>query len=446
MKRGIWAAAFVGTAILALLAAWLLGWERGRGDAPHGADRSEGATDAGPARAGVRQGARRGLGDRDHDPSNDLRVMGEIVDPEGNPLVDAVVSLWCLGADGSLAALGGSIGVDASGHFEGPACRDRVCVELHHASAIPAAPWLLEPDRPTTLVARRLARIHGRLEDERGEPLPAVRVAVRPPPDEDDPYALLPVTSATSTTDDHGEFSFALIERPPCGPCEDARGVCEGSELDFLSRVMVVAAPAGRRAVEREVDLDRGGGSSEDPVVLRSSAEGAEISGTLHDPEGLAYPGAYVLARSRDRAYEVRRVEIVDGRFVVGPLGEGPYHVRALQDGIRLAEAEALPGESLTWTGDRSARLRSVILEVQGSRGPVADVQILGGGPFSGASTGRDGRTAVVSALPGAYSLRVRVPGQPSAQTHPVRIDSASGQGEPAIVVIRVAGGSAPDG
>ena len=126
------------------------------------------------------------------------RVEADVVDASGEPVGGATVVLRCLlPGDEVRGIAGGIVRTDDDGHLEGPGCRGLVCADLRHTGLVPAEPWTLDPERPVILRARVLSQLRGEVVDERGEPVAAATIAVARDPDDDDPRAVLPVTTST---------------------------------------------------------------------------------------------------------------------------------------------------------------------------------------------------------------------------------------------------------
>jgi len=335
------------------------------------------------------------------------RVRAQIVDDDGEPLEGGHVSLRCLYDDEVTAIAGNAWKIDDDGAFEGPGCLGIVCVELHHATAIPAEPWSLVPGEPGLLRATTLPRLHGTVVDRRDRPIAAARVTVRAPTD-GEAEATVPTIGTTTTTDVDGMFSFALVQRPPCDPCTEVDRGCEDTPLLLHDRVLV-GVHADRFAPARvEVEIE---GSDIVAPPIRMTPPADALSGTLVDPAGDAYPRATIIARASDDPSEQHQTEIADGGFAFESLGAGPYDLRALQDGLELATASRVkPGDDVELVGSQMARGPDIELEITEDGLPVAGVTV-DGGPFRGARTDVDGRVRADVAMPGEHMLSLRPPG-----------------------------------
>ncbi|MEZ4452072.1 MAG: carboxypeptidase-like regulatory domain-containing protein [Nannocystaceae bacterium] len=416
----------VGAAILVALAAWFLASapsERGRGRGSRGG-RSRGAGPGDDPRA-------LGVGARGSDLDASARVSGRVEDSDGLPVTDGRLILHCLrdGAAQSAPIPHGTLELGPEGEFEGYGCRGVICAELAHNAMIQGDAWVLEPGKPSTLIARPLGRREGTVVTRSGEPVPGARLLIRPLPGERDPTALPPFTSRTALSDGDGVFSYARVERAPCDPCAEASGRCsvgEEREVPTYATMLLVARAPGFRDSERTVEIE---GSEPWKVVMEAPAE--PIRGRLVDEGGAVYPRARILARSQLRAYEVHQAAVVDGAFEVGELGEGAYDLRAIQDGVELiAHAGAVAGDEVELRGAPPAAGVALTLVVMNEEGqPLADVAV-DGGPFNGARTDAAGEVGADEVLAGAYSLLVRTPGRA-----PERRSIVVSEGEPAVRV-----------
>ena len=336
------------------------------------------------------------------------RVVGRVVDEDGQPIREGTLVLSCLDSDppGKLIR-GGAVRLDEEGSFSGPGCRGRVCAQLRHASMIQADDWLLSPGRPVELTARMLGRLEGVLLDPEGEPVPAGELVMLPPPGDEDPTALPPFVSRNASTDADGRFSFFRLERPPCDPCSEATGRCDPDvvrDLPTYDSMLLTARANGFRMVARRVDAHEAG-----PLEIRLEAPAPALTGTLRDPEGRSYPRVRVISRSVERAYEQHAVVPDADAFRFEELGSGSYDLRAIQDGVELVvEPGRSAGEHVELVGEVSAAGPDVIVKVlDAGRSPLAGV-VVDGGPLSGARTDDRGIVRATKVMPGPYTLRVR--------------------------------------
>lgn len=407
MSRSVRGWLLLAAAVLAVAAAlWAL--------QPRAPSRERGAEAAseggGPAGAGAGIGrGPTGVTARETTISAAGWVRGQVVDADGGPVEGGTLVLWCLGDDDTVARIeGGVLELDDEGRFEGPACRGRlVCPELRHPALVPAEPWSVRPGTEVTLEARMLPRLWGRVVDPGGAAIAGAAVTLQLPPDEEDPVAVPPVVATQTSSDADGEFSVARVERPPCDPCQAARQACPDELLPVGDRLLVTARAPGWAPGSRVVELDAEGTDADAPVdvVLRPAT--AAITGTLVDAEGRAPPRAFVLARSQSQPLEQHRAEAGDGSFTLEGLAEGPYAVRAIQDGRELAAApDVAPGSTVAL--ELTAALRDVEVEVvdeQGQPWPGAEVD---GGPFRRERADAQGRLRAERVAPGTYILRIR--------------------------------------
>jgi len=390
------------TAIVVGLALWTLR-PRLRGE-PGGF--SLGGDEVGGGRLGSRGGGGVRAAEVDLDASSVVR--GEVVDAQGVALTEGALLLRCL--QGDAVRVLGTVKIDGDGLFEGPGCRGQVCATLQHASQTPVEPWVLRPGSATVLHTEGLERLWGEVVTPSGDPVEAARIMFLPagPATERDPLALLPLMTRNTTSDADGRFSVAWVQRPPCGPCEEAAGGCP--ELpQFVDGLEALASASGfasgRAAFDRE--------SVADPdAPLRITLLRAEdlLTGQLLDANGDAYARAYVLARSVDRPREQRRAEVdAQGNFEMDGLGPGPHAVRALQDGVELATAQVDAGADVELLGSAQALGPDLEVSVLLENGRAAVGATVDGGPFRGEKTDMKGRVRATAVLPGTMGLRVRL-------------------------------------
>jgi hypothetical protein len=409
LTRARWLVA-IAVVVLGLAAAWMLLGHRDREalDDAHEDDAAESRTAA--------QGG--GVGERDADLSAAATVRGEIVDEDGQPIDAGTLVLTCLDGDEARRIPGGIVEVGEDGTFEGPGCRQKICAELDHPYLMPTEAWVLSPGSETVLHVRSAKRLFGRVvagEDE--APVPAARVSFMAPEGDEDPLAAIPVRTRSTTTDDEGAWSVAWIEVPPCSPCVEARNGCPAEPvLHDAMAVMVRAEGYAAVTLPYDVEDDRGG-SVDAPWLIRLPDAGDLLTGTLLDPQGRAYARAYVLARSVPRPHEQRRADVdeTSGIFEVDGLGEGAYGLRAIADGVELAEAEASAGDDVELRGALAAGDVGLVVEVRHRGQAVADA-VVDGGPFRGVRTDMKGQVSAVRVLAGTIALRVRAPGRPAVR------------------------------
>ncbi len=422
--------------LLAALAAFVLarGGPRRAPSSARVADRTADADSEGGGADGVRA--------RSND-SAARHVRGRVVDAHGEPVDEGTVSLRCLDDDDEPVSLGPAIVLDEAGAFEAPGCNGVVCAELHHPSLVRASAWVLEPGTPAELVAGTLPRLVGTVEDPRGAPVAAAQLSfVAADPGEE---GLVPTAARATTTDEDGAFAIALVRRPPCDPCTEASPGCDEAPLPWVSRLAVVAVAERFAPARVEIELDPEGDPA--PLEIRLAPPADTLSGTLTDPRGEPYPRAQVLARSQLRPSEQHHSVPVGDTFVFEALGDGPYDLRALQDGVELATAAgALAGEDVALHGVRVASGPDVIVEVQQGGRPRADVAV-DGGPFRGARTDMHGQVRAEQAMPGDYTLLLRPSGGRGSR-HAITIEpldaGAPGPGAPAPTRIEIELPAAP--
>lgn len=392
----------------------------------HDREAEQGAT---RERAGEGAGAGRGRGvaAREITVTGDGWVRGQVVDEDGGAVIEGQLVLWCRGGDGVVARIrDGVLALDDEGRFEGPGCRGEVCPELRHPGRVPAEPWMLRPGTEATLQTRLLPRLWGRVVDPEGAAVGGAAVSLMLPLDEEDEGGLLGVSASQTSSDADGEFSVARLERPPCDPCQAARNACPDEILPVSDRVLVTVRAPGWAPGSRIIELREGDADAPVEVSLRPAT--AAITGRLTDVAGASLPRGLVLARSQLRPHEQHRADASDGTFAFETLADGPYTLRALQDGRELARREGVePGAIVGFALEAS--LRDVALELVDSSGrPWPNVSV-DGGPFARERSDSSGQVRAQGVAPGRYVLRLR-PAGAAAQAYDLEIPEAGADAE----------------
>ena len=338
-------------------------------------------------------------------------IEGRVEDADGQPIVEGKVRLYCLDDQDSSAVEGTIHVLDEYGIVRGPGCPTITCAEFVHPSMIQSEAWVLRPGRSTVLRARPLARQRGQVIDARGEPVSGAHLFLD----------ILNMsewsgifTSQNTVADGDGFFSFALAERPPCDPCRRSRGVGLCSELDGEpspeqpppQSLELLARADGFRFSRIEVN------ASEKPWRIELADPGEAIVGRLVDATGGIYPRAKILARSSEQPAEIHHASIDGADFEFSEVGPGTYELRAVQDGIELATAEAVAGIEVELVGSIPAAGVDLTLRVlDGSSGdPLVGVRV-DGGPFGDHMSDLRGEIRATEVLPGTYTLRLQPPG-----------------------------------
>jgi hypothetical protein len=342
------------------------------------------------------------------------RVRGVVLDDAGEPVREGVLSFACLDeSSGSVTPIAEAVVIAETGTFDAPACGGVTCVRLAHPALVPAAPWVLSgPDSAAEgaasrveLVARPLLRRAGTVRTPEGDPVAAARVRVLPPGD-DDPRAVPAFTSTSTVTDEDGAFVLFRVEHPPCDPCDEAQQRCEADAARIAPtwpEMVIFAQADGWPAVERRFEVD-----DDAALEITLPRAGPELSGTLVDADGEVYARATILARSDLRPWE-RAAALVDpdGSFVFSSLRDGPYELRAIQDGVELARYdEARVSEDVRLVGSVRAAGVTLIVRVRDAAGEPASEVRVAGGPFRDARTDASGAVRAMGVLPGRYTLR----------------------------------------
>jgi hypothetical protein len=354
------------------------------------------------------------------------------------PVAEGSIDVLCLDDDGQVQRLAAGVRPDEDGWIEAPACDGTACLDFHHASLIAARAWELRAGEPQQLHVRPLPRLFGRVVNPQGVEVAGATIAVAPSEGED-PQAMPPFVTTSTTTDAEGLFSFAWLERPPCHVCGDVSG-CDDGPLPTYDQVKLVAQAAGYALGEHTLVVDPLAHPDPDQaltIALTSSKAALRVS--VLDPGGRRYPRLKVLARSQARPYEQHRAESIEGgAFEFTNLGSGVYDLRAIQDGVEVARWEGVQaGEDLVMQGLRPAVGATLTVRVVDDRARPISGAVVSGGPFQQAQTDVGGEVRVVAVLAGDYKLAVRGPsGEQTRQT----ITVVPGEGESQLEQIELEG------
>ena len=334
-------------------------------------------------------------------------VEGRVEDTDGQPIVDGKVRLHCATGQGSQGVEGTVHTLDDEGVFRVRGCQRMTCAEFVHPSMIQSEPWLLEVGRPAVLRARPLVRQQGQVVDPRGDPIAGARLVLDMSEKTDH------FTTRNTVTDGDGLFSFAVVETPPCDPCRRLTGACDDLEgapaaaEQGPQTLNLLAHAAGFRSASTEVEF-----ADKAPWRVELADAGPAIWGRLVDANGRAYPRAKILARSLEQPAEIHRASIEGADFELAEVGQGTYELRALQDGIELATAEAVAGVEIELRGLVPAEGIALTLRViDGPSGDALAGVSVDGGPFTAQVSDRRGEIRVGQVLPGVYTLRLQPPG-----------------------------------
>ncbi len=404
MSRTSWLALALALAA-GLLAALVFGWRAVPLRAPSTA--SPGASPRAPLSVPERQRRIPVLREREPASLAEPWIEGRIEDADGQPIVDGKVRLHCADGQSAQVVEGTILGLDDAGIVRGPGCRGITCAEFVHPSMIQSEVWELEAGQPTVLQARPLARQRGQVVDARGDPIAGARVLL----DMSEGTDLF--TTRNTVADGDGLFSFAFAERAPCDLCRRRAGACVPLDADpdhepqQPPTMELLARAAGFRSARVHVEL-----GDETPWRVELADAGAAIVGRLVDAEGHTYPRATILARSSEQPAEIHRASIEGADFEFAEVGQGTYELRAIQDGIELATAEAVAGVDIDLVGSLPAAGVALTLRViDGSSGDALAGVTVDGGPFVAQVSDPRGDIRATEVLAGTYTLRLQPSG-----------------------------------
>jgi hypothetical protein len=359
------------------------------------------------------------------------RVLGTVRDTDGQPVREGVLSFVCLDPrTGEVTTIAETVVIGEEGKFDAPACRGITCVRLAHPALVPASPWLLDgageassgATATTEFVARPLLTTTGIVRTPEGEPAVGARVRVLPP-GEDDPRAVPAFTSTSTSTDEDGAFTLFRVEHPPCDPCDEAQERCDaevGRIAPTWPEMTLFVHAEGWPSAELRFDVE-----NDTELEITLPRGGLELRGSLLDGDGVAYTRASILARSELRPWERASATVEsDGSFVFGSLRDGPYTLRAVQDGVELVRREGVQAsDEVRLVGTPSATGATVVVHVRDLEGELAADVRVSGGPFRDARTDAQGAVRADGVLPGSFTLRW---GSRLENTREIAIESTS--------------------
>ena len=389
-------------ALVAVLLGWLaLRWTSVDDVSAEGVvTQAPGKVAGGPVRVG--QG---GVGARPVTVAGIGRVRGTVVDEDEQPVGGGTVVLTCLTPAGEVATIaGGRSACRRTACSRARACDGTVCAELRHATHV--AHRALDPRARRRRSARRAPaaaplgrgpRCRRRAGGRRhGGPVGGPRCGARRRPPRGQP----PHEHRRRRNVLHGDGRGA-----PLRPVSRGAGLRRGHARGLRHRADL-GARRGLRARADGVRSRGRGGHVRRSDRRHPAGRGRPIAGTLLDLDDQPYPRAFVLARSEDRPSEQHRGEAADGRFTIDGLGEGTYRLRAIQDGVEIAAADAVAGDAVTMTPTTKAVPKDVVVEVTDAGRPLPGV-LVRGGPFARQTTDADGQVRARRVIPGTYILRI---------------------------------------
>ncbi|MEE9386763.1 MAG: carboxypeptidase-like regulatory domain-containing protein [Nannocystaceae bacterium] len=358
-------------------------------------------------------------------------VHGQVIDRDRAPVGAGSIVVYCLDGERPGGLLPGpALALRGDGRFSGRGCPGRMCLMLEHPRLIHGDEWIVDPGEDVELVATARGEVTGVVRGPGGKPVVGARTRLIPLPGEDDPTAVPAFVGRATTTGIDGRFEFVRVERAPCDLCGEAGGRCDRGDHERLPsyrELRLIVRAVGFRVAEVGVDVQQGARLE---ITLVPGLEPIRVH--LVDADARSYPRARVLARSVERDYESRRARLVAGVFRIQDTGAGVYDVRAIQDGVEIAQRSGVrAGERVDLVGSRAARGPDVSLWVWSPDGPPLVGAKVYGGPFRGVETDSQGRVRWPGAMPGTYEIRV---------AHPIyvlrrRIEVPEGSGTHAIEI-----------
>ena len=307
------------------------------------------------------------------DPEGSLRLEGQVITTEDDPVAGAMVAL------DSRPPRFTKTDEDGSFYFDKLVARNYdIVAQAEEGAAGPVTARLSETNDPVILVLRSGGTVRVRVLEAGGGELADANVELRG------------IAVQTATTDASGLASFTQVP---------------------VSRYDVVASAPGFAPQRSAVVVSRAGAAADVSLTLRA---GAKVSGVVLGPEGKPVAGAQVLYQGASD-WSVRadaRLDHVlseaDGSFAIAALPRGSF--RFVADAKNYAQGSsdvvALDGESET-TGveirlEPSAVLRGRVLSAAGT--PVAAARVRVG--VKGAGMVRGGVRQAYTDEEGKYEIR----------------------------------------
>ncbi len=279
------------------------------------------------------------------DPAGSLRLEGQVITAEDDPVGGATVALDSRPPRFTKTAEDGSF------FFDKLVARNYdVVAQGAEGAAGPITARLSETNDPVILVLRAGGSVAVRVNKPGGEQLANAIVELRG------------IAVQSATTDDSGVASFTQVP---------------------VSRYEVVAKAPGFAPQRSAVVVSRSGASAEVSLTLKA---GAKVSGVVLGPDGKPVAGAQVLYRGasdwsvRADARHDRVLSEADGSFSISALPRGSFRFVANAENYAQGSSEviALDGESETRgveiRMEPSAVLRGRVLSASGT--PVAAARV----------------------------------------------------------------------
>lgn len=361
------------------------------------------------------------------------RLAGSVVDPDRQPIADAEVFVFEVGAGRFLNELSRISGrepmavSDVDGRFEIDDRPPRVPVTLlvrRTGYGVTIRRSVMVPSEPALeIVLSPSAMLTGRVVDADGQPVSKAAVELRRR------FKGESLRPAIRTTERDGTFAF--------------EGVSPGM-------VLLRASAMGMLRASAVVDLVSG----DDNAIEIELSAGARLTGRVLDRDGRAIAEAFVRVEptevSRQDASRLSRQSFTDaeGRFAFGSLRPGRWRVEAIHDQVKVERVVDVAGEDvrqdLVLDGE-GVEISGIVVDENdvGLAGVRISLMASSGGMPIDTTTAPGGRFSFTGLESGVYRLLVRTPRDvPRVPTEPLDAIVVDEGGEPPLpLVIRLGPG-----